>query len=238
MRKSKNCRLSAGMFMVAAMLIWNAGAAQAQISTYTDEAAYLTALAQLGYRTFQEGFENDAVWGSVRQPNTAPSVSSQRIVWQTNHPDTPASNEITTGMGPAHTGQWGVYDPDHGYATGAAAQCDVDNPPSECLYHDGFSGTRAAGQSALHGVGGFFTGTAGSNIAVILDGTNQIALGKLPNPDYYFFGVIDAGATGFTRFEFRELDGKVGQVRFIFGDDFTFGTTQKVNAGVLLLLLD
>ena len=226
--------------MVFAMLIWTAGAAQAQITTYTDESAYLAALAQLGYRTFHEGFENDAAWGSVRAPNTAPSVSSQGIVWQTNHPDPPASNEITTGMGPARTGQWGVYDPDHGYATGTEAQCDVDNPPSECLYHDGFSGTRAAGQTALHGVGGFFTGTTGANIAVILDGTDQIGLGKLPNPasGHQFLGVIDDSAAGFTAFEFRELDGKVGQQRLIFGDDFTIATTQKVLSGVLLLLLD
>ena len=47
------------MFMVFTMLIWTAGAAQAQITTYTDESAYLAALAQLNCRTFHEGFEND-----------------------------------------------------------------------------------------------------------------------------------------------------------------------------------
>ena len=33
--------------------------------------------------------------------------------------------------------------------------------------------------------------------------------------------MIDAGPVGITEVQFRELDGKVGQALFIFGDDFT-----------------
>ena len=38
---------------------------------------------------------------------------------------------------------------------------------------------------------------------------------------HQFFGVIDAGPTGFTEVQFRETDGKVGQALFIWADDFT-----------------
>lgn len=175
------------------------------------ESAYLAKLGEHGYSTFQEGFENDAVWGAVRQPNTAPSVTSKGIQWMTNHLDPPASNEITTASGPAHTGGWGIYDPSHGYATGTPAGCDVEIPPDHCLYHDRVTGIREAGASVLHGAGGFITGTWGAKVSVILDGTTQIGFGQLPDTGHHFFGVIDAGPTGFSEFEFREMDGKVGQ---------------------------
>ncbi|MCK5377354.1 MAG: hypothetical protein KAJ97_09745, partial [Acidobacteria bacterium] len=187
------------------------------------ETPYLAKLGELGYQSFQEGFEDDVAWGAVREPDTALSVSSQGIAWQTNHPDPPASNEITTGTGPARTGVWGVYDPDHGYATGLPAACDVDVPPPECLYKDGFTGTREAGQSTLYGAGGYFTGAAGPSLVMILDGAAPIGLGLVSVGDSQFFGVIDTA--GFASFRVEETDGKVGQLRLVFGDDFTFGTT-------------
>jgi len=212
------------------------------VFTCWQESSYLTKLAELGYSTFQEGFENDAVWGSVRssisETNSAPSVTSMGITWETNHPAPPALNEITTGNGPARTGQWGVYDSGHGYASGTTQQCDEivpppPVPPPECLFKDGFTGTRQSG--TLYGVGGFITGTTGANIAVILDVTNRIGLGKLPDPGHYFFSVIDT--TGFTTFRVEETDGKVGQLRLVFGDDFTFGTRRSM-PWIPLLLLD
>jgi hypothetical protein len=196
-----------------------------QIFSCWEEAAYLAMAAELGYGVFREGFEDDAAWAYARSPDTAPSVASRGIMWETNHS---ATNEITTGSGPARTGQWGVYDPDHGVAMGTPAACDIDDPPVECLHHDGFTGTRVAGLSALHGVGGFITGFAGANLAVLLDGATQVGLGQLPDPGFQFFGVIDAGATGFTTFEFRELDGKVGQSLFVFGDDFSLVAPETI----------
>ena len=107
------------MLLVTAMLIWLAPAAQAQVTTYTNENAYLAALASLGYSTFGEGFEDDAVWGSVRSSvfvtNSAPSITSMGNTWTSNHP---ATNNITTGGGAARTGDWGIYDRNHGHATG------------------------------------------------------------------------------------------------------------------------
>ncbi len=143
------------------------------------EAAYLTKLGELGYSSVSEGFENDAVWGVTRFPLTEPSVLSQGIRWRTNHPDPPASNELTTGNGPAHTGLWGVYDPEHGYATGTPEECDITNPPDHCLFKDGVTGTKEGGGSALVGVGGYFTGSLQPNLTVILDGGVPIGLGMV-----------------------------------------------------------
>jgi len=196
------------------------------------ETAFTDKAASLGYGSFQEGFEDDAAWGIARSPNTVPNVVSQGIRWQSNHPDPPASNDITTGSGPARTGQWAIFDLEHGYATGTAGQCDVNNPPATCLFHDGVTGVREPGYRPLHGVGGYFTGTFGANVAFILDGDelNPIAGGKLTG-GHQFFGVIDARSAGFTRFECRELDGKVGQALFIFADDFTMiGSSEPLPA--------
>ena len=202
-----------------------------QIFTCWKEAAFFAKAAALGHPSFREGFENDAVWGLARSPNTQPSVSSRGFEWRANDfdpthvnpPLPPPPNEITTGSGPAITGQWGVFDPEHGYATGTSFQCDVDNPPAHCLFHDGFTISRGAGSSPLYGAGGFFGGTSGANVAIVLDGDwqNPIGGGKLFVGNYQFFGVIDAGPVGLTEVQFRETDGKVGQQLLIFGDDFT-----------------
>jgi len=191
------------------------------VFTCWKEAPYLTKLGELGFGTFQEGFEDDAVWGGVREPLTAPFVINLGIKWETNHPDPPASNEITTGTGPARTGLWGVYDPAHGYATGNPDDCDVNNPPAECLFRDGFTGTNEPGESTLYGVGGYFTGTAAPNLVMILDGGPPIGLGLVFVGDHQFFGVIDTA--GFTSFRIEDTDGKIGQKRLVFADDFTFG---------------
>jgi hypothetical protein len=193
------------------------------------ESSYTAKLAELGYGTFLEGFEGTE-WDGVRltfdTTNSAAEIISQGIRWTSNHPGT---NDITTGSGAARTGSWGGYDPLHGYATGTVLGCNTDPVPDplpiNCLYHDGLSGTILPGGDALQGVGGYITGSQGDNIAIILNGTTQINLGKLPDAGFHFLGVIDATVSGFTGFEFRELDGKVGQRRFIFGDDFRIATS-------------
>ena len=186
-----------------------------QIFSCWQESAYLAKLTELGYSTFQEGFEA-AAWDIARSPYSANSVTSQGIVWTSNHT---ATNNITTGSGPARTGAYGVFDPIHGVATGTPTQCDIDTPPAHCLYHDGFSGSLLPGATALHGVGGYITGISGAKPAIILDGTTQIDFSQVFG--FQFIGVIDANTTGFTSFEFRELDGKIGQALYIWGDDFT-----------------
>jgi hypothetical protein len=223
---SRRRRGVAAATAAAAILMWTGHSANAactggpDVFTCVSEADYLAKIGQLGYGTFTEGFEDDAVWGTVRSSltvtNSAPSITSQGITWTANH----VQNEITTGAA-RRTGQWGLYDPDHGFATGTALQCDIDNPPEHCLWHDGFTGTRVAGEGMLHAAGGYIkTSTVGANVVMVIDDVNQIGFGKLTDTDYHFFGVIDT--RGFTRFQFMEIDGKIGQKLVIFGDDFTF----------------
>jgi hypothetical protein len=173
-----------------------------------------------GYAGFQEGFEDDAAWGVARSPNSAPSVVSQGVQWQSNHLHDPDWNEITTGPGPARTGQWGIFDPEHGAAYGTPTECDVDDPPDRCLYHDGFTGVLEPNMAPLHAVGGYITGFYGANVGIVLDDLTLHSGGQLTG-SHQFFGVIDTRPAGFTRFEFRELDGKGGQALYVFADDFT-----------------
>jgi hypothetical protein len=113
------------------------------------------------------------------------------------------------------------------FARNSATECDVDEPdPLTCLFYDGFSGTRVGGVSALHAAGGYITGTSGANVSII-HGATETGFGALPDASFHFFGVIDARPAGFTRFEFRELDGKVGQELNIFGDDFIMCNVYK-----------
>lgn len=180
----------------------------------TTETAYLDQIDALGYVTFSEGFEDDAVWGGVRDPDTAPSVTSQGIIWTTNHDE----NEITTGLGAARTGAWGVYDPEHGFASGTISLCDVDNPPEECWLRDGVAGTLADPSWPLYAAGGWIrTSTVPASLVMVIDGT-VVELGPLNDNSFHFFGVIDTG--GFTRFQVVETEAKIGDAKLIFSDDF------------------
>jgi hypothetical protein len=204
-----------------------------QIFTCWNETAFRAKAAEFGHPSFDEGFEDDEVWGSVRSPNSALTVSHLGIKWRANdfdptHTDPPAppappQHQMTTGSGAAISGLWGAYDPLHGYAWGTPTQCDVDMPPDHCRHHDGLTIRREAGLTPLHGMGGYFSGIHGANVGFVLDGDflNPIGGGKLVVGSSVFFGVIDAGPTGFTELQFRELDGKIGPSLFLWADDFT-----------------
>lgn len=190
---------------------------QAETLTYTVENEYITALTNIGYTSFNEGFEDNAVWGGVRSPSQLPTVTSQGVVWAANH----AGNVISTSNGAAVTGDWGVYDPDHGTAVGTPMQCDVETPPADCFFHDGVSGSRVVGQKAFSGVGVWITGTVGAKIVIRIDQVKQVELGQLSSSGGQFFGIIVT--EGFNAFQLRETEGKVGDQLFLFADDFTFG---------------
>jgi hypothetical protein len=204
-----------------------------QIFTCWKEAEFLAKAAALGYPSFEESFEDDSDWGVARYPATIETVSSRGFEWRANDFDSthfdpppalpPLPNKITTGPGPASTGDWGIFDIEHGYATGTEIQCDIDAPDDHCLYHDGWTVRREAGSDPFYGAGGYITGTYGANVAIIVDGDlmNPIGGGKLASGGHQFFGVIDAGPDGFSEVQFRETDGKIGQALFIWADDFT-----------------
>jgi hypothetical protein len=85
------------------------------------------------------------------------------------------------------------------------------------------TGIRETGFEALHGAGGDFQGISGPKVVVILDGdeANSIALGQIGTCDQ-FLGVIDASSSGFTRFEFREIEGREGNALYVWADSFVF----------------
>ena len=186
----------------------------AEVVAYTDEAAYLNALALQGYVVVQESFEDDTAWGVARSPETAPSVTNLGITWASSS----SNNDITTGTGPGRTGQWGFYSLPHGdYANGIT---------------DGWRGTAA---QPLVAIGGWVeTNTPPAGLALFLDGDAQNPVdfggGSGLGGPWKFFGVIDPN--GFTVFDFRETEGTIGDQKFIFGDDFSFafgGVIQDCN---------
>ena len=193
------------LMALAAWVLWaTAGAAQTT-TVYTDEGAFLAALG--GATIVHEGFEDEPPWDAVRSTifggtHTAPSITNVGITWQSNH----AANEITTGPGAAYDGGWGFYSLPHG---------DQSVNPTDNI-HDGFVGSSAI---TMNAVGGWFTGTANSNLVVMLDGGAQIALGPVGG-SFQFYGVVVTGGT-FTSFEFREIDGTLEDQRIIFADEFT-----------------
>lgn len=181
----------------------------AQVTGYTEEAAFLNALSQQGFTPVYEGFEDDAAWGAVRSSivggsHTAPSVHNLGITWVSSSPN----NEVTTSDGAARSGNWGFYSLPHGdYANGIG---------------DGWRGT---GDQQLVAVGGWVrTNTPPAKIGLFLDGDelNPVDFGGADalTGGYLFFGVIAPG--GFSMFDYRELEGVLMDQKFIFSDDFIF----------------
>ncbi len=199
---------------------------------YTSETLFLADLVALGRTVIHEGFEDDAVWGDARSSivggtHTTTSITHHDVVWASNN----NSSQISSSNGAARTGNWGFYSLPHGSYTNPDPGMDP-TVPGEC--GDGLRGRAATGK--LLGVGGWFdTNTPFAKIGLFLGEypDNPIDLGETCDPTgencndnaiigtrAKFFGVIDLA--GFTRFEFRELEGTVEDAKLIFADDFYF----------------
>ncbi len=203
-------KIATSAAVIGAVLWTCPGHVEAQVVAYTDEATFLDALTSLGHPPVLEGFEDDTAWGAVRSTisggnHTAPSISNLGITWSSSS----ANNEITTGSGAARTGNWGFFSLPHG---------DYDN-----LIGDGFHGVAA---QPLVAIGGWIeTNTPPAKLGLFLNGDlqNPIDFGAnegVLDTQPRFFGAIDP--SGFTVFDFRELEGTIGDQKFIFSDDFTF----------------
>jgi hypothetical protein len=180
----------------------------------TDEASFLAKLAELGFITISEGFENAATWGNARSPDTRPSVTSQDMVWLPNN----AVSSITTGPR-SRTGSWGLFESPHGDGTGSATSA----------LRDGFVGSWN-GSYALYGVGCWLSANTGGAKVRFVIGDVEVAFADPNVPaDFTFFGVIDL--TGFVTFEVYETEGVVEDQEFIFADDVTFATRPAPSAG-------
>jgi hypothetical protein len=231
-----------GPAVIAALMFFAAvfsSSLQAAPVVYLDQAEFTDALVLLGYSPMHEGFEDDAVWGSVRSTISggffaADSITHLGIAWTANS----LNGKITTGQGAAFTGEWGFY----AYPHGSYSNPDPGRDcllPGEC--GDGWRGM--AMDQSLVAIGGWVsTNTPPAKLGLYLGNypTNPIDFGETCVPPdsenctnnsavstaSQFWGVIDTD--GFTQFEFRELEGKLeidgADRKNIFADDFWFAS--------------
>jgi hypothetical protein len=227
------------MRWIAAPLVLSAAystGVAAEPVTYVDETVFLEALQALGYAVNHEGFEDDAGWGAVRSSivdgqHSQPVIHHQGLAWAANN----LSSEVTTGGGPARTGNWGFYTLPHG------SYGDPD-PGTDCFVPgDCGDGWRVTGAEPLVAFGGWVdTNTPFAKLGVYLDAypAGEVDFGETCDPPesencspndvvtnvHQFWGVIDEA--GFEWIEFRELEGKLeiggGDLKYIFADDFWF----------------
>ena len=191
---------------------------------YLDETAYLNALADLGYGTIYEGFEDNVVWEdsrtSIPSPGSTPSTTSQGLIWKSNFANS------STGTGAAHDGVYGFFSNPHGNTTDGGFGCDPVETDwnDECWQYDGWIVESETGET-LYGIGGWIdSDTTGAKITFLLDGINV-------NPDrdgeaftgWTFVGIIDE--TGFSTVEIVELSGADYDQHPIWGDSFTVGVS-------------
>ena len=188
--------LALSLAAAAALLLVVPGVAGAQTTAYTDEAAYLSALAAAGYPMLTEGFEG-AAWDGVRTTvgggvHTAASITSQGITWS-------ATDGVTTNNLFPYEGGWKAHD------------------------HPGGDPDKLAGTSAvtLYGVGGWFTTTTSTTVRLVLDGAVIDGANIVLTSGWTFVGVI--APAGFTTFEVRDTDATTEDPKQWFADAFTFG---------------
>jgi len=191
---------------------------------FTDEAAFLAAVAALGMEVTVESYEDDAIWGGVRSTIaggnfTAPGVTSLGVLWTSNNP----WSEVTTSGGPARTGGWGFYSLPHGsYLTGV--DCHL---PGNCG-----DGWRATSSPRLYAAGGWINGFFGSKIQMTVDGERIV---NFDNPaagsQHRFFGVVDPA--GFHSFEILELEGTNEDAKYIWVDDYAIATPPGITLSVV-----
>ena len=202
-------KLAMPLAVVLTLVTW-APATFAATTVYTSEADFLNDLAGLGRSSFAEGFEDDSAWGDVRSTiadgnHTAPSITASGITWTSNN----SISQVTTGPGPARTGDWGFYTLPHG---------DFENGIG-----DGFQLSSAG---SMYAVGGWIkTNTPFAKVHYIVDDSQTIDFDDLTiGTQFQFLGVIDT--TGFNTLQVREVEGVLEDQKFIFADDFTIAVPE------------
>jgi hypothetical protein len=183
-----------------------AGSGTTATTIYTSESSYLTALSGLSYATIVEGFEGSA-WNTVRNGNTAPSISDQGLTWT-------AGTNVGTFNGMARTGDFGLS----AHPNGAAGSTDSINVCSTIT---------------LFGVGGWFTGFGAANVNIDLDDSYSGATTTSPLTSFQFIGVIDTdGFTSLGLYTTGQLPGTIGNWG---ADDFTLAHPVPIPGALWLL---
>ncbi len=151
-------------------------------------------------------------WDGVRTIGTnivaTPSVTSQGITWT-------SGDRVSTSEGPSRNG-WAIFSFEH-------------TTPDKLI------GTST---NPLFGVGGWFkVNTPPAKIHLTLDNTTQVDFNDpIIDTQHTFLGVISTA--GFTTFEFSEVEGTLGDMKFFFADDFTFATVVDLTPGNLSPMAD
>jgi hypothetical protein len=192
---------------------------------FTNEAEFIAAIDAQGYVYVLEGFEDDEVWGATRSTIaggtfTAPAITNFSLRFSANN----NTSKITTGPGPARTGEWGAFSLPHGsYTTGT--NCAT---PGSCG-----DGLIVSSAQPMFAFSAWVNGSHGGKLDVILNGNRLSPVGfpevcdpsgencvdyGLLSPGHKFFGVLDT--VGFTSFELREVEGTAEDQKFIWCDDF------------------
>jgi hypothetical protein len=191
---------------------------------YLDETEYLNALADLGYGSIYEGFEDNVVWEesrtSISSSGGTSSTTSQGLIWKSNFANS------STGKGAAHDDVYGFFSNPHGNTLDGGSGCEPseNNWNDPCWQYDGWI-VESETSETLYGIGGWIdSDTTGAKITFLLDGVNV-------NPDrdgeaflgWTFVGIIDE--TGFSTVEIVELTGADYDQHPIWGDSFTVGVS-------------
>jgi hypothetical protein len=221
-----------GVFLFAVTFASSVSAAPV---VYTESALFLSDLSALGFGVISESFEDETAWAdsrnSIVSPGSTHSVTSQGIVWSSNH----ASNEIATGDvgGSAPHGDFAIYSLPHGLTNDGPLACDdMETPLDVCYQNDGLKVAAEDGRP-LFAFGGRIDTANSGKITFLLDGVdvNANQSDNIDNwqregewvDDWAFVGVIDTA--GFQEAELRELRGKDWQQVFLFADQFSIGVS-------------
>ena len=142
------------------------------------------------------------------------------MTWKSNN----AISQITTGGGPARTGDWGFFALPHG---------DFDNADPADDIPDGFIGTST---NTLFGIGGWITtNTPPAEISLYVDSVLvdfDVENGTVLGTVHKFFGVINTD--GFHDFLWQETEGTRDDQKYIFADDFTLAKVPEPSTFSLL----
>ena len=212
---------------VAILILVSATSSHSAIVTFTNEAAFQSAVDSLvssGHATrINEDFDASP-FGLATDMFPKQSVTNQGILWSPSV----SGGFITTSTGGGNV----VSSPYQMYATDSGG---INHPVP-----DGFTLTPTDASTSLLAVGGWFNGTPLGKVGFTVDGDSALVdFGNdaiLNNNQWTFLGFIqDDPAQGFQTVDIRQLEEGGDETRIIFADSFTIAPTVVPLPPALLL---